>query len=562
MKKNYRSGLIQKNNLIFVLFAIIYFVIGSSLGLVHLFYDDFEMLMIARGDFPYLSDSFIYYSSSYLGAIYQIFYKLNSNWEWYNIVYLFVISISLSLLTVQLINKLKGDIKLLLVFAVFIFHFCLLNFLTNVQFTFAAGVLTICSLVSLRMNLESIKMTLFNVLAVIIALFGSLYRFEMFILVFTIVIASFSLLDLILKTKTNKSFYIIAIIIALLSGSIRFIEVQNQTDNQKEFVSFHKARGAFGDYDLPGRISNREEVEKKLGWGKIEKDLITTWSYPDFDKLKIENLNYYVRNADKSRSWSLAYIKEYARYALNDVIFKDQRHVILLLFLLLIALYISNTKKLIVVALSFFITLFLLLFLTVYFKIPGSQVQLPMYFFIALFAILLIDSNSKKYEVNNLVFLSLILVSFVFIVQNFRKGQNEKREEYNKVHELDLQIKKIADTIYSLPTNYPGYAHFVGLRNNKKEQLKVFYNGLFFNHPSNHNFTTLWQKKSLLAKNSLKFYFKSQNQNQMVVFSNAFRGYVLINYNLNYTEEVHNLSDNSGYILELLKVENKNLIQN
>jgi hypothetical protein len=542
---------------VFLLFFVTIFLTGCGLGIIHLFYDDFEMIMIAKGVYPFAADSFIYYSSSILGFIYKSLYSFSSGIEWYNLLYLTLVSFSFAIILSLLWKKYRGSMMLYVLFLLFLIYFCLLLFVSNVQFTFASGILAVNSILSLKLvfQQESKHKNKLIVLLIFLSIISSLYRFDMFLMIFTIALLGLLAEGILLKNfKKLKILYLIIFGILISSLVLRKTEISLRTEEQNKFADFHRARSAFGDYNIQGKISNRNKLVKELGWTTNELDFIRTWSFPDIESLQLEKLLYYVNNADKSKLWSFNYLREYARYGLNDVIFKDTRHILLMFFVFVFLIYETRKKMVLSVIIQIVIVFSVLLALVVFFKIPGSHVQLPLYLWILLYVISTIQPISiRSYETKKADF-AFILLILLFVIQNYRIEHNTKIQNYRTVVDIDKYIMAAnSEIIYSLPTNYPGYAHYSGIFSNYKKIPKVFYNGLFFNHPSNTAFQNEWKIDSLIKKKELLFYFNQDKKFQIDAFSKAFRSYAKKQFRIIYEEEV--ISLNNAHFLKIYNVD-------
>lgn len=540
------------------------FCVGISLGLKHQSNDDFDMILIAKGGDLFNSSAFIYYSSIVLGWIYKLLYQFFPKIEWYNFIYLFLISLSFSKLFYLVLRFYKGSYQLLIFYFILFFWIFLGVFLTDVQFTLAAGLLTgnaFLSLIIVYDNQRSISIN-FYIIILIEILLGSFYRFQMFELISIYFIILFITIR-ISKGEFRlffKNYLHVGVVISLILIPLIFGRIENAllSSEQKKFVNLHKAGAQFGDFLILQKISNKESLLKKVGWQKNDLDIMRTWSYPDFKEYNESTLNYIINHANKDKFYSFDYLLKNTMYYINDTIYVNNTFILIIVILIFCGFY--STDKNIWYYISVLISLFIIidLFLSLFFKAPFQNVLFPMYSFILLF-ILIQSLENITFKINNRIIYLVGILFFIITIQNFRIKHNSELNEYINIKNIDNEILSLGVTeIYATPMTYKGSHHYRGILSLNEQKLKVFYCGLFSYHPDNIAFKSHWKKDQLLEnlRIGINFYFPDEKYNGMLFFEDAFKEVLTRNFKISISSKIVVLKSKNGFILNL-KLNNK-----
>lgn len=549
----------MKNIILFISILLSLFLIGVFLGVKHQSNDDFDMILIAKGGDLFEPSSFIYYSSKVLGWIYKVLYQFFPMVEWYNFIYLFLISLSFSKLFFLIYKFNKSDNHLLIFYLILFFWLFFGVFLTDVQFTIAAGLLTgnaFLSLIIIYENKKSISLN-FYLLILIEILFGSFYRFQMFELISIYFILLFLTIRI---SKGDIKLFItkykhLSLILSLIIIPFFFNKLENITlsDEEKKFVNLHKAGAQFGDYLILQKISNKEELLRKVGWQKNDLDIMRTWSYPDFSQYSEKTLSYIINNANKDKFYSINYLIKNINYFINDTIYVN--NTLFIITTILIFCGFSSKNKNIWLYISVLLSVFICLdlFLSLFFKAPFQNVLFPMYSFILLFIFIQSLDSLNSINLNKYTFI-IGLLFLALAIQNFRIKHNVELNEYRNIKNIDNEILDLGiNEIYATPMTYKGSYHYRGILSLEEQKLQVFYCGLFSYHPRNRAFNSNWEQKHLVAKlqSGINFYFPFEKHEGMLFFEDAFIKLIKRNLGIDLISTSHKLQSNNGFILNL-----------
>ncbi|MBL7810773.1 MAG: hypothetical protein JNL57_01000 [Bacteroidetes bacterium] len=518
---------------------IFFFATAWFCGVAYHNNDDFDMVMIVKQIAPFDASSFILYSSSYLGILYSFLYQKIGILEWYPVLYTVFVSYAFALVfhiccfrSQQFRNS---GIAILLFFLALLG----LKLLTEVQFTYAAGILSATGWIALFYHVlnrnNSGKYVYIS--ACVLLLLSGWYRYDFFLL-----IAAFSLpvwAYILWKNRseyfpfTVKKLTILGLFWAipvLLPVALQQLAPEKRNPEVKEYLQSQAARGRIHDYALFERASNAEKVMEAGLWTDTERTLFFNWMMPDVPAFSTNNLQKMIRSAETSSWYSASRFFSLTRMTLNDKFFKNQLFLYYLLLSFLLYLIFPARDS----AIRFFVfTAFLLMItalLAFFFKMPPSRVSDILFVYAFLLQCLFCFSLNKT-PVNgiqlNVISILFCAVLFISVIQGNRYSRIEKLMARNAIHELDDKLSGLnASYIISVPENYPAYFHDCHFRNEPVGKRPVIYHtGPFFNHPANKGYRAFWMKDSMqkaLTSGRVFFYFASRNQEQSRIIRSNF----------------------------------------
>ena len=230
-------------------------------------------------------DTHLVYMNVFLGKIIKLFLVICPKLPWYTIIqYGFLCMAFTSLIYIVLKEK-EGKVGYFLCWVMLIFfgYECYVE----IQYSKTAGVVTIAGILLIYTGLKAEKINKIKVaLGFILALIGSLYRFEIFCMVLPIV--GIMILIYAFYCIKNKKyniflrfciFYIPLFVICYLF-KLYDTSVYNSSPEWKEYRNFDEDRIELLDYGFPDYDENRD-VYQKLEITKSDLDLYSNWNYAD-----------------------------------------------------------------------------------------------------------------------------------------------------------------------------------------------------------------------------------------------------------------------------------------
>lgn len=531
------------------------FLIAILLGIKHQSNDDFELIMIVRGMYPYDTSPFLFYSSKLLGVIYQLFYQLSDKLEWYNLIYLILVTFSFTCIFKILFQDQRHKLNFkILVFLIYYLWAFLLVFITNVQFTLAAGILAGNAFLKLfYFSLGGRKISTLQVIFIFIELvLSSIYRFDMFMLISGMYVSAQLLHNVIFTQKIFTKRTLLVLSMIALPFFIHLVEINTYSEKEKSFIKFHKARAEFGDFMFFTKVSNRDQLEKEANWSEDDFVLLRNWAYPDFPQFREKALSKIVENGDKGKLLSGKYMVTNLRYILNELVYNNHQLILLIILFLILVSDIYNEKYFVFLIFLVSIYIFSFFILSYFLKAPDKNVYTPVFSFILLLLLIVYQEKqiADSFKFKKLHLFTLLICAFL-VVQNFRIKHKIELIDYNEIDSIENAIKnKGVLEIYSLPMSYLGSHYFTGINIQKEKDLKVFYCGMFFNHPTNIAFKSKWEIQSFLEslKTGIYFYFP---ENRISDFDKALCNSIKNQYKVNIRSERINLESNLGYLVRL-----------
>lgn len=231
-------------------------------------------------------DTHLVYMNVFLGKIIKLFLVICPKFPWYTIIQYGCLFISFTALTYLIIKEKErksGFYFLNYIFLAFFGYECYVK----IQYSKTAGVLTLVGVLLIYAGLKLEKINKFKVaLGFILALIGSLYRFEIFCMVLPIIgimILKYAF-DCIKNNKFSVFlrfciFYIPLFVICFLF-KIYDTSIYNSSPEWKEYKQFDEDRIELLDYGFPEYDDNRE-IYQELGISINDLNLYSNWNYAD-----------------------------------------------------------------------------------------------------------------------------------------------------------------------------------------------------------------------------------------------------------------------------------------
>lgn len=552
-------------------FIIVWLIILLCLKFVGVRYhnnDDFDMVLMVKGIFPFESDSFLFYSSLFLGKIYQFLYSYLDLVEWYVVIYVLLTSFSLVLMCRICFFDTKEGYKKWIIPIVLLLMCIGFKLLTQIQFTYAAGILTVNGLIiyfKSIINKGKNKETI--IIAFIFLTLGSLYRFDMFLLVlltfstyvFFLWVFRVRLIDF--YTFRNYRGFGLKILVLILPFCVpvllHLVELKVRSSEQLQYAEFQQKRSKLHDNALLERTDNKEEILELVNWGEPEESLFFNWIIPDIPEMSNSSLQKMIKKANNRNYLSVSSILNEIRIKITDLYYMNSNFLwalVLSVIPLLMLLSKENAIKLLTILL---ITLIILLCVSLLFKRMPARVFDPLMYLMIIsnwvFALNEINTATLK---TSPMFPSVVGLVFLFLaIQTNRYKSVNYFNEKERISNLDSTLLSMGYKYYiSCPENYPAYFHDCGFIADKSQNRpKIFHTGPFQNHPANVGFLEIWKwDRFLKSVNSegVPFYFSRKNFNQLENVKSSFEVLFKEKYNMEVIGMVAPLSD-IGWLLIL-----------
>ena len=299
MKKVYnKKGLIWLFSFLINFIAMMLIIIVGNP--VYEMTDDFCLSQfITEGDYNFIFSN--YFLVSALGFVQKIIYPLNA----YTII-----SLLISLLSTTVITKIyveKFDWKIASLFTLLIYSTFGVSIYLTVSFARYAALFSFAGIMSVIHYARQKKWIIGVTFGCVIALIGSLYRFQVFLSVFALGIAFVGALSFkdyfeigkvkrkiieLIKIIFEPRRLVSAILIIVISFSLNIISknINSSTEELQHFRQYTSARSAVWDYSIPTYEECKEEYDK-IGIDKTDLRMLKYDMLDENGGLSLEQLN-------------------------------------------------------------------------------------------------------------------------------------------------------------------------------------------------------------------------------------------------------------------------------
>ena len=284
------------------------------------------------------------YINIFLGKLLKLLLVICPNLPWYAIVQYLGLFLSFVIITYVILNNKENEYRNILSWSVLVVfgYECYVK----VQYTKTAGIMTIAGMLFIYEAFKAKKVrTLYLIIGSIVAVIGSLWRFNGFLMVFPIIgIVALLLGVSFFKEGNRKRFVFIGgiygvLLVTCILFNIINNKIYNNDDEWKQYIEFNSLRTELLDYGFPPYEENRE-VYCNNGISKNDLELYRYWNYGDPDRFTEDTLKNVIE-AKEEKKLTVNTIKEFFR----EFPVRYLSYPYFLLIIIILAVWILNTNR-------------------------------------------------------------------------------------------------------------------------------------------------------------------------------------------------------------------------
>ncbi len=504
--------------------------------------DDWNFsLNILDSNYNYIFNS--YFIQFISGVLQNIIYPINAYMA-LQIVISFIAVTSLMYVLMDTFSYKKG-----IVFSVVISLLYSINFYSAVTFTVTAVALIVSGCIFFIYSIIKNKKIGYSIFSILLILFGSFYRIDIFYSVFAIfVVFIFVILLSFLKRPLFKNIKSILlkvfkvkniVLFMLILVSVFSFEFLSQCIIRSEngmnyYYEYNPARANVIDYEMPSYENHKDEYEK-IGFSENDLKMLQSWYFDDEGATDLETLKE-LHQIQLDNKISLEYlVKNMISVTVKWIVTLSSEGIIMLLFIILcIGVLVCYKRKswLFVILIG---CISCLLYFYLWYK--GRYVYRALFsiWFTAsiflLYSTVLMEKRkwfskiTKNRKTNITLGVVAIFIS-IFAVLPIHKSINEmlpiNQSDFNKIANLYNYIESsdnmnfaLSSTVYNYFKDSVGLTHPLIVVQDKIYNKCAYYTNSYYAHPSYYKFLKKFNVNNLYRDiiDNDKFYFVDNEEN-------------------------------------------------
>ena len=318
---------------------IVTFVVSKCNLLYYIQSDDYQMNYISMGGISGSPDEHLVFIKSIYGYITRFLYNINSNVNWFGLIYIILIIVFTYTLLLVLSLHFDNRVALVLSLVFEIISICWLTFTTIAYFSVAVGLIAVIE--GVIINDEKIKKYILLILGVLLIVCGFALRSTAMVtgtlLALPVLIISAN------KLIRVKTFYLVLIGIVLLIGVVQIVDHSSYESKMwSEYKAFNNARAQVVDYPIE-EYKDNEVAYKKISMSKNDVDCMKNWIFADKEIFSTNKLEQVAKSTKLTTRYNLKIPR-----ILKDLLTIKETYIALIIAILLVLLCSSKKQKIMI----------------------------------------------------------------------------------------------------------------------------------------------------------------------------------------------------------------------
>ena len=428
------------------LLPIIVIVVASKCNVLYYIQsDDYQMNYISMGGITGTPDEHLVFIKSFLGVITRFLYNINSQINWFGLIYIIVILLFTYSFFLVMSIHINNRIALIASLVLEIITICWLTFTTIAYFCIAIGIMAIIEGIINKSNkYKKYTLIIAGVLLVVCS-----YTLRSTAMITGLLLALPVLIISANKLIRSKELYVALVGIVLLISVVQIIDNKSYDSKMwKEYKSFNSARSQVVDYPIEDYKDN-EKIYKELSLSENDVNCIKHWIFAD---KKVFSTNKVLKVAKSTKMNTRYNLK--IQSILNELLKMKETYIVLVLSVILILLCYSKKQKILIALQIIFVyglatSLIILNRSLARVYIPIFVIGVLYIFFIYYFDQKKTDETmNKKKKILLGASILLISVSTAFYVNMYKEKVSEKKTVETEFKYLRQYILDHKDVVF------------------------------------------------------------------------------------------------------------------
>lgn len=408
----------------YLLPIVVIFVVSKYNLLYYIQSDDYQMNYISMGGISGSPDEHLVFIKSIFGYITRFLYNINSNINWFGLIYIILIVVFTYILLLVLSLHFDNRVALVLSLVFEIISICWLTFTTIAYFSVAVGLIAVIE--GVIRNNEKIKKYILLISGVLLITCGFALRSTAMVtgtlLALPVLIISAN------KLIRVKTFYFALIGIVLLIGAVQIIDNGSYESKMwRDYKAFNNARAQVVDYPIE-EYKDNEVAYKKLSMSKNDVNCMKRWIFADKQIFSTNKLEQVVKSTKATTRYNLKISQ-----ILKDLLTIKETYIALIIAILLMLLCSSKKARIMIVLQILFVYGLVTSLIILNRSLPRVYIPVFIIGVLYLFFIYLFDRKNEDIALNKkkkiIMGISLLLIAISTVVYvNMYRGKVSDRK--------------------------------------------------------------------------------------------------------------------------------------